>query len=136
MQNSTCKMKNWPKRSNIPQQIIAVCRLELLPPKKKCIVYICHLGNNMIITKYTTPNSTWQGFVMVKRLYIAARIINFLDHRGIYMVSFHTDWFLCYDGQLTMHWRLRAWFADLSRPVLLPSSIIICHYSQLKYTSK
>lgn len=34
MQNSTCKMKNWPKRSNIPQQIIAVCRLELLPQKK------------------------------------------------------------------------------------------------------
>lgn len=136
MQNNNCKMKYWLKRSHIPQQIIAVCCLELLPQKKQCIVYICHLGNNMIITKYTTPNSTWQRFVMVKRLYIAARIINFLDHRGIYMVSFHTDWFLCYDGQLTMHWRLRAWLADLSRPFLLPSSIIICHYSQLKYTSK
>lgn len=40
MQNNNCKMKNWPKRSNIPQQIIAVCRLELFPQKKMHRIYV------------------------------------------------------------------------------------------------
>lgn len=59
--------------------------------KKNNASYICHLGNDLIITKYTTPNSTRRGFVMVKRLYmyIAAGIINFLDHWGIYAIVSH-----------------------------------------------
>lgn len=59
--------------------------------KKNNASYTCHLGNDLIITKYTTPNSTRRGFVMVKRLYmyIAAGIINFLDHWGIYAIVSH-----------------------------------------------
>lgn len=40
MQNNTCKMKNWPKRSHMPQQIIAVCHLELFPQKKLHRIYV------------------------------------------------------------------------------------------------
>lgn len=69
------------------------CYVSLRTPatKKNNASYICHLGNDLIITKYTTPNSTRRGFVMVKRLYmyIAAGIINFLDHWGIYAIVSH-----------------------------------------------